>query len=188
MAGIKDSFTQTVYRITPTGGSGYWWVAKDSLDEVIGLSYSTGITLKTVGLWKGDDFMEVMTAIVDNNINIKNVEINIDVEKASDKHGLVSQFQSPALTSSDLTYLASNFNVPELCKKFGVYQLVRRFYKHGDINLANLQDILIYLGINKNLKREKIWDDILGLLYDDDITEAQFDAFWANWSSQVEGQ
>ena len=187
MGAIKDTYQLTVYRLTPDGLGSFWWVKADSNSNIYGIGYNDGVgtTENAQQLYAFNTFWDVLVGLNANNIAISAVDFNINVEEVSDKNGLLSQFQAPAITNNQLGLIVQNFDHVELCKKLGVYQLVRRFYKQGHFTLIELREVLLYLGVNGKVKRQKVEGDLTILLNAGDITQQQFDNFFIDWDNIV---
>lgn len=184
MGAVKDSYQITVNRLTGDGNGGYWWIAADSNSRAYQVNYAGpgDVVTNTANLFHFNTFLLLLSGMVTNSITLPQVEVNIDVESVAERESLNAQFN---LSPAQLNGIASNFDAEALCKLFGVFQLVRRFYQNGNINIAAFSRILIYLGQNRKITREKVAQTTGFLLINGDITQVQYDAFWVQWTNQV---
>lgn len=184
MGATKDSYTVTVNRLTGDGNGGYWWASIDGNSRVYLINYAgpTEVVETTANVFHFNTFIALLSGMVTNSITLPQVEVKINVDEVADREGLQQQFN---LTPQQLGGIAANFNVVNLCKLFGVFQLVRRFFQNGNLTLPQLADILIYLGAEGKITQEKA-EQVTGfLLLNGDITQAQYDSFWVQWANQV---
>lgn len=186
MGGIKDTYQQTVYRLTPDGLGPFWWANKNSSDEVYQVGYfdqNSGTVESAANLFAFDTFWDLLVGINANNISISQTEFNINAGEIVDTNGLLSQING--LTVNQLNQIELNFDAVELCKKVGIYQLVRRLYVNDNLTLLELREILLYLGTEGKVTRTKVENDLTILLNNGDITQQQFDDFFVDWDNIV---
>lgn len=184
MGAIKDTYTLTVNRLTGDGNGGYWWVAVDSNTKVYQINYAgpSEIVSNAGTLYSYDTFISLLAALVANNISLPSVEVNINLNDVSEANSIQDQFD---LSPQQLDSIAANFDIVQLCNLFGIFQLIKLFYLNGNMTLSQLSQVLLYLGENGKITERKA-EQVTGfLLLSEDITQAQYDAFWVSWVNQV---
>lgn len=193
MGAIQDTYQLTVHRLTPDGLGGFWWSTRDSNDNAYQIEYTNAIVESAARMVHVDTFAQLLIAFSANNITLPQVELNINVDQVADREGLQAQFETPLLTNVQIDQIPNFFDPAELCKLFGVWALVRRFFIRGHLTLQQLREILLYLGVEGKIGRPKAEQTIDYLLNNNNpqtnqpwITQVQADAFWIDWDIQVE--
>lgn len=187
MGATKTTFSLTVTRLTGDTINGFWWAAKDSSNRMLKINYAdaSAVVDNASDMVFADTFWEMMVAIDGAGISLPLVEVNINVEEVSEANTLQAQFEPPLLTNAQISLIAADYNVVDLCQLMGAMRLVDRFYLQGHLTLQQLSNIYIYLGINNKTTKDKVMVRVNWLVANNHITQAQADAFEVQWDNQV---
>lgn len=186
MGFVASSEQITVRKLEDDGNGGFWWVSLNGQGNTHGLGYIGSGSVRHAGqLYGRNTFKQLMAAMIQNSVALPATDVSIDIEGASERHGLASQFRAPQLTGSDLDTLAANYDPVDFLVKFGIFPLVRRFYARGLITLAQLGDVLIALGQQAKISRTKVENVTDSMLLASQINQNQYNAFWTRWDNEV---
>lgn len=184
MGATAGSYQLTVNTLDGDGVSGFWWAAIDNSSRIYKIEYAgpNERVENTAPLFFVDTFLQLLSEMNTRSIGLPQVEVYINVDSIADRQSLQAQFN---LTPAQLNAIAQIFDEVALCRLFGVFELVKRFYLNGNLTLNQLSGIFIYLGQQRKISRQKIQNATSALLLAGDITEAQYNAFWVAWDDQV---
>jgi hypothetical protein len=187
MAVTVSTYNLTITRLQPDGVTGYWWATKDGNSNLNKMSWATkDEPTETAGtVIYADSFFSIMQALQAANVALADLEFNISLDNKIEQQNLNAQFQSPALTNSNIDTLAGWYNPVRLCKYLGVFILVRRMFNRSHLTFAQLETVLIYMGKRGKVDKTKVQTMLDNQLAQGEITQTQYDQFWINWNLEV---
>lgn len=187
MAFTTGSSQITVYTIQGDGQAGYWWISVAN-GVTYALGYMAGTELVRIAsapIYGVNTFKQLMTEMVTRGITLPPNDVSINLDDVSDQHALAAQFSPSAISTAELTILFNHFDREELLVKFGLFPLVRRSFEEGLLTLLQLRNILIALGAQRKITRNKAEAAVTYLQTNNFITAAQASGFWTLWDAQV---